>query len=84
MGEELSGPVVLQIVGSRRVNATTAADAKNRYRLLVSDGVLIQPFAMLATELNLLYESNQLADHTIIQINRYHMSLVNRNEGTER
>lgn len=77
-------PLVFQVLGSRRVAAATGGDTKNRYRLLVSDGLYIQPFAMLATELNVLYESNQLEDNTIIRINRYHMSMVNRNEGNER
>ena len=31
---------------------------------------------MLATELNVLYESNQLADHSIIRINRYQSPLT--------
>lgn len=52
--------------------------------MLVSDGEFIQPFAMLAAELNPLYESNQLQDYAIIKVNRFHMSLVNRNEGNER
>lgn len=77
-------PLVFQIVGARQVNAAPGTDSKNRYRLLISDGALIQPFAMLATELNVLYESNQLEDHTIIQINRYSNSIVNRNSGNEK
>lgn len=80
-GEEVKPPLVFQIVGSKPV---TAAGGSNRYRLLISDGVLIQPFAMLTTELNVLYESNQLEDYTVIQVNRYNISVINRTGASEK
>lgn len=83
-GEQVPCPIILQVLGSRRVSNTSGADSKNRYRLLVSDGVTIHSFAMLSTDLNNLYESNQLADHTIIQVDRYVCSVVNRSDANER
>lgn len=83
-GEDNLLPIILQILGSRRVASTSSAEAKDRYRLLVSDGVYIHPFAMLATSLNELYESNQLTEYTIIKVNRYVNSTVNKNDANER
>ena len=81
-GDQVACPITLQVLGSRRVSNTAGNDSKNRYRLLVSDGVTIHSFAMLATEMNHLYESNQLADFTIIRVDRYVCSVVNRNDAS--
>lgn len=82
-GDLVECPIIFQVLGSRRVT-NAGNDSLNRYRLLVSDGVLIHSFAMLSTDLNLLFESNQLSDYTIIQVNRYICSVVNRNDNNER
>lgn len=81
-GEQVNCPIVFQVLGSRRVNNSGGTDSKNRYRLLVSDGKTIHSFAMLATEMNHFYEENKLPDFTIIKVDRYVCSVVNRNEAS--
>lgn len=55
----------------------------DRYRVLISDGVYCNSFAMLATQLNPMVENNQLAEFSVIRVNRHLTSLVNHqnNEG---
>jgi replication factor A1 len=59
-------------------------DNVEKYRLLVSDGQYLHSFAMLATQLNELYTSDQLKDFTIIRVNRYMSSMITRNERGEK
>jgi len=47
-----------------------------RYRLLVSDGLYVNSFAMLATQLNTKVADGELDEHTIIRIDRYITSMV--------
>ena len=42
----------------------------SRFRLLLSDGHYSNSFSMLATQLNNLIHDNQLAQYTIIKVNR--------------
>lgn len=51
---------------------------------MISDGEATHQFAMLASELNHMYESNQLTDFTIVKVDRYTCSVVNRNDANER
>jgi Replication factor-A protein 1, N-terminal domain len=83
LGKDVPCPVVFQVVGSRKI-ASNGADAKNRYRLVISDGELIHSFAMLSVELNHMYESNQFPDNTIIKVGRYTCSVVNRSDNAEK
>ncbi|CRK88089.1 CLUMA_CG001874, isoform A [Clunio marinus] len=77
LGEELgSTPFVLQVIDSRRVNQQKSD--LNRYRLLISDGVHIASFAMLAIDLNPIYESGQLSKNTIIRVTKHNCSVVSR------
>jgi replication factor A1 len=84
-GEEVPNPIILQIVGSKRISGPGgSSDAKPRYRFCVSDGQYVHNFAILATEQNHIYESGHLSDYTIIKLNRHIISVVSRNEGKER
>ncbi|XP_055532718.1 replication protein A 70 kDa DNA-binding subunit [Wyeomyia smithii] len=80
-GNELDKPVV-QILGTKRIAGS--GDQSERFRLLISDGVNMYTFAMLATQLNDLQQSGQLAEYTVIRINRYITSVVNRGERGEK
>lgn len=81
----VDGPVVFQVLGCRRINPASAdSDTKARYRVVLSDGEVIHNFGMLSIEDNLLYESNQLTDYTIIKAGRITCSIVNRNDPNER
>lgn len=61
------------IQGSKRISG---AGDNERYRLLVSDGLHVNSFAMLATQLNDKIRSGELADNTIVRIKRYITSVV--------
>lgn len=80
-GTELEKPVV-QILGSKRIAG--GGEQSERYRLLISDGHNLYSFAMLATQLNELHQNGQLAEYTVIRIDRYITSVVNRNERGEK
>lgn len=80
---ECDKPVV-QILGTKRIASTTAEGSSERFRVLISDGKYLQSFAMLATQLNGLYLSGELCDNTIIQIDRYITSMVNKSERGEK
>uniref|UniRef100_A0A1B6CV81 Replication protein A subunit n=1 Tax=Clastoptera arizonana TaxID=38151 RepID=A0A1B6CV81_9HEMI len=75
-GGEVVNPV-MQILGSKKIAGNAANE---RYRLLVSDGVHLNSFAMLATQLNEKVTSGELADYSIVKINRHIVSMVN-NQG---
>ncbi|OXU23008.1 hypothetical protein TSAR_015531 [Trichomalopsis sarcophagae] len=78
-GEEVDEPV-FQILGHKKLASSASGD---RYRLLVSDGILSNSFTMLATQLNDLITNNTLSEHSIVKIKRYAISTVN-NGGTQR
>lgn len=59
--------------GSKKISG---AGDNERYRLLVSDGVHVNSFAMLATQLNDKIRNGDLADNTIVRIKRYITSVV--------
>jgi len=69
-GEDVQGPLYLQLLGTRRV-AKTANDVKERYRVVISDGEKTHPYALIATELNHMYEANLLTDFTILRVDRF-------------
>lgn len=75
-GIEIDKPV-LQILGSKRIASTENTE---RYRLLVSDGRFLNSFAMLATQLNEFVLDGRLSDNTIVRVNRYITSMVNKSE----
>ncbi|KFB42188.1 AGAP001421-PA-like protein [Anopheles sinensis] len=80
-GNELQNPVV-QILGSKRIAGS--GEQSERYRLLISDGKTLYSFAMLGTQLNDLQKQGKLPEYTIIRIDRYTTSVVNRNEKGEK
>uniref|UniRef100_A0A182MBH5 Replication protein A subunit n=1 Tax=Anopheles culicifacies TaxID=139723 RepID=A0A182MBH5_9DIPT len=80
-GNELPNPVV-QILGSKRIAGS--GEQSERFRLLISDGKSLYSFAMLATQLNELQKQDKLPQYTIIRIDRYTTSVVNRNEKGEK
>lgn len=80
-GVELEKSVV-QILGSKRIAGS--GEQAERYRLLISDGQYLYSFAMLATQLNEMHHSGQLAEFTVIRIDRFITSVVNRNERGEK
>ncbi|XP_015606859.1 replication protein A 70 kDa DNA-binding subunit [Cephus cinctus] len=65
---------VLQILGNKKLSTSSTGE---RYRLLVSDGVRINSFTMLATQLNHLVTENILSEYSICRIDRYAISMVN-------
>lgn len=78
-GQEVANPV-MQILGTKKI----PGGSTERYRVLISDGVNINSFAMLATQLNDLITDGSLPEFTIVQIKRYIVSGVNSNSATNR
>lgn len=62
--------------GHKKLTGNTSSD---RYRLLISDGLYSNSYAMLATQLNHMVENKQLEEFTIIRVNRLLTSMVNNN-----
>ncbi|KAI5709630.1 hypothetical protein M8J76_004908 [Diaphorina citri] len=78
-GEDVANPV-MQILGTKKIPGGTA----ERYRVLISDGVNINSFAMLATQLNDIITDGTLSEFTIVQIKRYIVSGVSSGSATNR
>lgn len=78
--ETVSTPVV-QILGSKRVSGNVGDE---RYRLLISDGKYLHSFAMLATQLNAMHTAGQLCDFTIMRIEKFMCSMVNRSNANKK
>lgn len=74
------GEPILQVLGSKRIAGGNA----ERYRLLLSDGMYLQSFSMLSTQLNHLVVDGQLSEFTIIKVQQHITSVVNKNENDER
>ncbi|XP_053984210.1 replication protein A 70 kDa DNA-binding subunit [Hylaeus anthracinus] len=72
-GIDIDKPV-LQILGHKKLASSSSGE---RYRLLVSDGIRVNSFTMLATQLNSMITDNELTEFSICQINRYAISMVN-------
>ncbi|XP_035779088.1 replication protein A 70 kDa DNA-binding subunit-like [Anopheles albimanus] len=80
-GNEMESPV-LQVIGSKRI--ASSGEQSERFRLLISDGKSLYSYAMLATQLNDMHRQGKLSEYTIIRIDRYTTSVVNRNEKGEK
>ena len=50
----------------------------DRCRLLVSDGVHTCGFAILASQMNNLVESGEIAQHSVVQVTRYYCNDVSQ------
>jgi len=78
--EEVKDPV-MQVLGVRKI---TAAGSNERYRILISDGVNLNSFAMLATQLNSMVISGELIENSILKIKRHIISnLTDRSKGSK-
>ena len=75
---DVNKPIV-QVLGNRLIQ-NQGNDGVQRHRLLISDGVKLNSFAMVATQLNELIEKNLLREHTIVQLDRFITSNVNRKD----
>ncbi|KAK6639757.1 hypothetical protein RUM43_008032 [Polyplax serrata] len=79
-GGNVESPI-MQVLGSKKLASNNSTE---RYRLLVSDGKYHNSFAMVATQLNEMVSSGQLAEFTIVKINRYITSLFNASDKERR
>ncbi|KAL7023570.1 hypothetical protein ACKWTF_012683 [Chironomus riparius] len=82
-GEDVPCPIVVQVLGIKRIPSSNPG-GQDRYRLVLTDGVDTHNFAMLAIPLNSMYEDGQLTEFTIVRIDRFVPSKVNRNDNNER
>lgn len=74
-GDEVDCPV-LQILGVKRI---MGGDTE-RLRLLISDSQYFNSFAMLATQLNAMFNEDKLKENTIVRIDKYITSVVNKSD----
>lgn len=72
-GTDVEQPV-LQILGTKKISGGES----ERFRLLVSDGKYLNSFAMLATQLNHLQKDDKLNENTIVRVDKYTTSMVNK------
>ncbi|XP_012275093.1 replication protein A 70 kDa DNA-binding subunit [Orussus abietinus] len=72
-GEDVEKPI-LQLLGHKAVSSSNAGP---RFRLLMSDGVRVNSFTMLATQLNPMILNNELSEFSICRVERYAISTVN-------
>ncbi|XP_018021757.1 replication protein A 70 kDa DNA-binding subunit isoform X2 [Hyalella azteca] len=72
-GEKLED-VILQVMAVRKF------PTGDRCRLLVSDGVHRCGFAIMATQLNPMINSGEVAQHAVIKVTRYFCSQVSENK----
>merc|ERR1711923_288093 len=56
----------LQILSSKRIDGSSS----ERYRLLISDGMYSNSYAMLTTQLNWMVAEKQLDDYCVVQVKR--------------
>ncbi|KAL1138170.1 hypothetical protein AAG570_009862 [Ranatra chinensis] len=81
-GGEMVHPVV-QVLGSKMIPASQGSG--ERYRLLISDGIHLNSFAMLATQHNSKITSGELSENSIIKITNHIVSVVkNTGKGDKR
>lgn len=80
-GSENVGTPTVQILGSKRVSGNVGDE---RYRLLISDGKYLHSFAMLATQLNDMQKAGKLCDFTIMRIDKFMCSMVNRSNANKK
>ncbi|KAI4471648.1 replication factor a 1 rfa1 [Holotrichia oblita] len=66
---------IMQVLGSKKI-ATISSD-KERYRILLSDGLFHISFAMFTTQINEKMESGELPMFSVIKIKQYITSVVN-------
>jgi len=69
-GGEVIDPIV-QVLGSKVIPGNGATE---RFRILISDGVYLQSFATLATQLNPMLLNGELPDYSIVKITNHVVS----------
>lgn len=82
-GSDVDKPI-FQILGTRRIGSGGGNDGQERFRLLISDGVYLHSFAMLATQINHMQADGSLSEFTIVRVNRYITSMVNQAQNKEK
>lgn len=82
-GVDVPCPIIVQVLGIKRIPSSNPG-GQDRYRLVLTDGVDTHNFAMLAIPLNSMYEEGLLSEFTIVRIDRFVPSKVNRNDNNER
>lgn len=80
---------ILQVLGTKRIASggsgmANGNPASERYRLLLSDGLFLQSFSMLATQLNDMVKNGELADFCIIRVIQHITSTVNKADKDEK
>ncbi|XP_065372196.1 replication protein A 70 kDa DNA-binding subunit [Calliphora vicina] len=76
-GEEVDSPV-LQILCAKRIRDS------DRLRLLISDSQYFNSFAMLASQLNVTFGDGKLKDNSIVRVDKYITSVVNKSDAGKR
>lgn len=66
---------VVQVLGSKKIQSNVAD--KERYRMLISDGVNTIAFAMVTTSLNHKFPSEGIPNYSIIRIDKAVTSVIN-------
>ncbi|KAK7602162.1 hypothetical protein V9T40_009603 [Parthenolecanium corni] len=66
-GQTIEKPVV-QLLNHKKISSN---NAQERYRVIISDGIHYNTFAMLATQLNEKIVSGELPDFTIMSLDQY-------------
>lgn len=80
-GGEVVCPV-LQILGSKEISSNNPS---KRYRILISDGVHLNSYAMLASHLTPMLLSGELVENSVVKITNHVASIVkNADKGDKR
>ncbi|KAM7264105.1 hypothetical protein ACFE04_001788 [Oxalis oulophora] len=74
VNEEILQPI-LQVTELKLVKTTNQQQATERYRMLVSDGVMMQQ-GMLGTQMNHLVKDGRLQVGSVVQLNKYVCNLI--------
>uniref|UniRef100_A0A1I8QBZ9 Replication protein A subunit n=1 Tax=Stomoxys calcitrans TaxID=35570 RepID=A0A1I8QBZ9_STOCA len=78
-GEEVESPV-FQILGVKRI----VGGENERIRLLISDSIYFNSYAMVATQLNSMFTEDKLKENSIVRVDKYVTSVVNKNDSGRR
>lgn len=66
-GETIEDPIV-QFLNHKRISSGGSAE---RYRIIISDGIHFNTFAMLTTQLNYMITDGELQENSIIRLDQY-------------
>lgn len=68
---------ILQILGSKKINNNSVNTDKERYRMLLSDGICSISHAMLATQANDDLPPGGPTNFTVIKVKKFVTSMIN-------